>query len=448
MVDAQPKNRRTLGLIFLTVFMDIVGFAVIIPMFPDLLRHYLESEGSQGTLVGSAVDAARWLAGTEPRPELVAVLFGGLLSAGFSLLQFICSPLWGSLSDRIGRRPVLVATLLVNLFAYILWIFAGQFWIFLLSRALCGLAAGNIAVASAAAADITERANRSRGMAVVGIAIGLGFLFGPVIGGFSAGFSLPYLEVGASALALNPFSFPAAVSAVLAALNLLLVWLLFPETLPATGRATESRGAFLGLFRTPPGGIRRASFANLAYQVAFTGMENTVVFLTAALFLFGPQDNAWLFLSNGLCLITAQGLAGRFLVRRFGERAIAGLGFATGTVALFAIGLIPYPEPGAVAASSLLVPFFAATGLLAFSTGLILPSLSSLVSLYSPPEEQGRNLGILRSAGALARIVGPIAAGYTFFHTGSHQAVYIAGALLLLPGWWLIKTLPVPSAQG
>jgi MFS family permease len=117
MVDAQPKNRRTLGLIFLTVFMDIVGFAVIIPMFPDLLRHYLESEGSQGTLVGSAVDAARWLAGTEPRPELVAVLFGGLLSAGFSFLQFICSPLWGSLSDRIGRRPVLVATLLVNLFA-------------------------------------------------------------------------------------------------------------------------------------------------------------------------------------------------------------------------------------------------------------------------------------------------------------------------------------------
>ena len=135
-------------------------------------------------------------------------------------------------------------------------------------------------------------------------------------------------------------------------------------------------------------------------------------------------------------------------MRRFGERAIAGLGFATGTVALFAIGLIPYPEPGAGAVSSLLVPFFAATGLLAFSTGLILPSLSSLVSLYSPPEEQGRNLGILRSAGALARIVGPIAAGYTFFHTGSHQAVYIAGALLLLPGWWLIKTLPAPSAQG
>ena len=99
-------------------------------------------------------------------------------------------------------------------------------------------------------------------------------------------------------------------------------------------------------------------------------------------------------------------------------------------------------------AGSLLLPFFAATGLLAFSTGLILPSLSSLVSLYSPPDEQGRNLGILRSAGALARILGPVAAAYAFFHTGSHQGVYLAGALLLLPGFWLVRTLPAPSAKG
>lgn len=448
MADATTRHRRALALIFLTVFMDIVGFAVIIPMFPALLGHYLGAEGGEGTLVGAAVDAARWLAGAEPRPELVAVLFGGILSAGFSLLQFLFSPLWGGLSDRVGRRPVLLATLAGNVGAYLLWVVAGQFWVFLLSRALCGLAAGNIAVASASAADITDRANRSRGMAVVGVAIGLGFLFGPVIGGLAAGWTLPHAAVGAPALALHPFSVPALVSAALAFANLALVWAFFPETLPPSGRASESRGAFLGLFRAPAGGVRRASFANLAYQVAFTGMENTVVFLTAALFLFGPRDNAWLFLSNGLCLVLAQGLAGRFLVRRAGERAVASIGFATGAVALLAIGLIPYPAPGAPAADSLLLPFFAATGLLAFSTGLILPSLSSLVSLYSPPDEQGRNLGILRSAGALARILGPVAAAYAFFHTGSHQGVYLAGALLLLPGFWLVRTLPAPSAKG
>ncbi len=448
MADAPTLRRRALGLIFLTVFMDIVGFAVIIPMYPALLGHYLASEGGPGTIMGGLVDAARWLAGGEPRPELVAVLLGGVLSAAFSLLQFLFSPIWGGLSDRVGRRPVLVATLAGNVLAYLLWVVSGHFWIFVLSRALCGLFAGNIAVASAAAADITPREERAKGMAVVGVAIGLGFLFGPVIGGLASVWVLPHDPDPTTALALHPFSGAALVSAFLAVANLALVWRLFPETLGAADRSADGRSGFLGLLRAPAGGVRRASFANLAYQVAFTGMETTVVFLTAALFLYAPRDNAWLFLSNGLCLVAAQGLAGRFAVRRFGERAVATLGFVTGAVALAAIALIPYPPPGAPAQAGLVPLFFAATGLLAFSTGLILPSLSSLVSLYSPPDEQGRNLGILRSAGALARIVGPVAAAYVFFHTGTHQWVYAAGALLLLPGLWLVRTLPEPSADG
>jgi len=448
MADASSSRRRALGLIFLTVFMDIVGFAVIIPMYPALLGHYLSAEGGSGNLIGGVLDAARWLAGGEPRPELVAVLLGGVLSAAFSLLQFLFSPLWGGLSDRTGRRPVLVATLAGNVLAYLLWVVSGHFWLFVLSRGLCGLFAGNIAVASAAAADITSREDRAKGMAVVGVAIGLGFLFGPVIGGLASAWVLPHAAVPASSLALHPFSGAALVSAVLAVANLVLVWRFFPETLVAADRSTDTRSGFLGLLRAPAGGVRRASLANLAYQVAFTGMETTVVFLTAAIFLYGPRDNAWLFLSNGLCLVAAQGLAGRFAVRRFGERAVASLGFVTGAVALAAIAFIPYPPPGAPAAEGLIPLFFGATGLLAFSTGLILPSLSSLVSLYSPPDEQGRNLGILRSAGALARIVGPVAAAYVFFHTGTHQWVYAAGALLLLPGLWLVRTLPAPSANG
>lgn len=448
-MTARPDpTRRVLGLIFLTVFMDIVGFAVVIPMFPSLLEHYLQTEGGEGSLVSRLVEAARWLAGTEPRPELVAVLFGGVLSTLFSSLQFVFSPIWGGLSDRIGRRSVLLGTLAGNAFSYALWIFAGEFWVFVVSRLICGMSAGNIAVASAAAADITDRANRTKGMAVVGVAIGLGFLVGPVIGGLASLWVLPHDSLGGSALGLNPFSGAAIVSASLALLNLLLVWRLFPETLPAAGRTTESRPTFFALLRVGDGGVRRASHANLLYQIAFTGMETTVVFLTAALFFFSPADNAWLFLVNGLCLIFAQGLASRVLVRRIGERATARIGFITGVFALSAIALIPYPAPGSPALSHLIVPFFAATGLLAFSTGLILPSLSSLVSLYSHPDEQGRNLGILRSAGALARIVGPMTAAYAFFHTGSHQGVYLAAALLLIPGIWLINRLPEPVASA
>lgn len=447
MADRSNPSRRVLGLIFLTVFMDIVGFAVVIPMFPSLLEHYLRTEGAAGSLVAAMVDAARWLAGGEPRPALVAVLFGGVLSTLFSTLQFIFSPIWGGLSDRIGRRPVLLGTLAGNALSYALWVVAGEFWVFVVSRLLCGMSAGNIAVASAAAADVTDRANRTKGMAVVGVAIGLGFLVGPVIGGLASLWVLPHADA-AGALGLNPFSGAAIVSASLAALNLLLVWRLFPETLRVADRAAEARPTFFALARVGDGGVRRASLANLLYQVAFTGMETTVVFLTAALFLFTPADNAWLFLTNGLCLILAQGLAGRFLGRRIGERATARIGFATGAVALAAISLIPYPAPGAPALSHLVVPFFAATGLLAFSTGLILPSLSSLVSLYSHPDEQGRNLGILRSAGALARIFGPMTAAYAFFHTGTHQGVYLVGALLLIPGFWMIGRLPAPAASA
>ncbi len=442
-------NRHILGMIFLTVLMDIIGFAIIIPMFPSLLTHYLHAEGTAGSLVSVMADLAKSIAGTEPRPELVAVLFGGLLSAVFSGLQFVFSPFWGALSDRIGRRPVLVATLCGNMFAYVLWIFSGQFWVLLVSRVLCGLAAGNIAVASAAAADITDRENRTKGMAVVGVAIGLGFLLGPVIGGFASLWVLPHAVENIPALALNPFSGPAIVAAGMATANFLIVWRFFPETHTKKGLNTESRPTFFAIARVQDGGVRRASVANLLYQIAFTGMENTVVFLTAALFLFLPQDNAWLFLSNGLCLMIAQGVAARVLVKRIGERAVAGLGFLTGSVALAAIAFIPYPEVGQTAMEWKSL-FFIATGLLAFSTGLILPSLSALVSLYSSPDQQGRNLGILRSAGALARIVGPLAAAYVFFRMGTHQWVYLAGAILMAPGLWMITRLPNPrgSAAG
>lgn len=443
-MDAPKKpSRHVLGMIFLTVLMDIIGFAVIIPMFPRLLDHYLQAEGSSGTLVSQMVGWASSLAGSHSDPMLRAVLFGGLLSALFSGLQFVCSPFWGALSDRIGRRPVLVATLLGNTLAYVLWVFAGQFWVLVLSRVFCGLAAGNIAVASAAAADITDRESRTKGMAVVGVAIGLGFLLGPVIGGFSSSWVLPHATADIPAFALNPFSGPAIIAAVLAAANFLIVWRAFPETLPAKGRAGERRPTFFAIARVRDGGVRRASLANLLYQVAFTGMENTVVFLTAALFLFSPQDNAWLFLSNGLCLMLAQGVASRLLVRRIGERAVAGIGFVTGMVALGAVAFIPY-RPLLDETAPWQPLFFAATGLLAFSTGLILPSLSALVSLYSDPDEQGRNLGILRSAGALARIVGPLAAAYAFFHTGTHQWVYLAGAALMVPGVWMVTRLPDP----
>ena len=441
---AASVQRRTLGLIFLTVFMDIVGFSIIIPLFPELLTHYIGVEGSNGTLVGALRSAAVWIGGDD-KSLLLPVLFGGLLSSLYSGLQFIFSPIWGALSDRFGRRRILTITLAGNALSYVLWIFAGQFWVVVLTRLVSGMMAGNIAVASAAAADITDEKERTKGMAVVGIAIGLGFVFGPVIGGLAS--KVPYIPGQADgSFALNPFSVPAAIAASMALLNFLLVVKFFPETLAPERRASADakRPSVFDLATVRSSAVRRTSFANLVYQVAFTGMENTIVFLTALLFSYKAPDNMWLFLINGGCMIFAQGLA-RQLVKRLGQRKVVMLGMLIAAVAFVWVALIPATL--AAEGSGAKTSFYIGLGLISFATGLILPSVSALVSLYSDASEQGRNLGILRSAGSLARVIGPITAALLYFHFGSHFWVYLGGALLMLPAIWIVRGLPDPSSE-
>ena len=457
-------QRRTLGLIFLTVFMDIVGFSIIIPLFPHLLDHYIRTEGSAGTLIGSLNSAAEWMGGDTVFKK--TVLFGGLLSTLYSLLQFVFSPIWGALSDRLGRRRILTITLAGNALSYLLWIFAAQFWLVVVTRLISGMMAGNIAVASAAAADITDEKERTKGMAVVGIAIGMGFVFGPVIGGLASSVQFDTITIlnffginpaffqfahgtFLDSFGINPFSVPAAIAASLALLNFLLVWKFFPETLAPERRAAADakRPSVFDLATVRSSAVRRTSFANLVYQVAFTGMENTIVFLTLALFAYSPRDNAWLFLFNGACMIFAQGLA-RQLVKRLGQRKVVMLGMLIAAVAFVCVALIPTPTPATPSPAWSEGAFYLGLGLISFATGLILPSVSALVSLYSDSSEQGRNLGILRSAGSLARVIGPVTAALLYFHFGSHFWVYLGGALLMLPAIWIVRGLPDPASEG
>jgi MFS family permease len=443
-VSPPSPQRRILGLIFLTVFMDIVGFSIIIPLFPHLLDHYIR-EGSAGTLIGSLNSAAEWMGGDTVFKK--TVLFGGLLSTLYSLLQFVFSPIWGALSDRLGRRRILTITLAGNALSYLLWIFAAQFWVVVVTRLISGMMAGNIAVASAAAADITDEKDRTKGMAVVGIAIGLGFVFGPVIGGLASSVQFAHGAAEGS-FGLNPFSVPAAIAASLALLNFLLVVKFFPETLAPERRASADakRPSIFDLATVRSSAVRRTSFANLVYQVAFTGMENTIVFLTFALFVYSPRDNAWLFLFNGACMIFAQGLA-RQLVKRLGQRKVIILGMLIASVAFVCVALIPTPAPATSSPAWSEGAFYLGLGLISFATGLILPSVSALVSLYSGADEQGRNLGILRSAGSLARVIGPVTAALLYFHFGSHFWVYLGGALLMLPAIWIVRGLPDPAVE-
>jgi MFS family permease len=285
-------------------------------------------------------------------------------------------------------------------------------------------------------------------MAVVGVAIGLGFVFGPVIGGLASSVQFAHGPVVGS-FGLNPFSVPAAIAAGLALVNFLLVVKFFPETLAPERRAAADakRPSVFDLATVRSSAVRRTSFANLVYQVAFTGMENTIVFLTLALFAYSPRDNAWLFLFNGACMIFAQGLA-RQLVKRLGQRKVVILGMLIAAVAFVGVALIPTPTPATPSPAWSKGAFYLGLGLISFATGLILPSVSALVSLYSDSSEQGRNLGILRSAGSLARVIGPVTAALLYFHFGSHFWVYLGGALLMLPAIWIVRGLPDPESEG
>jgi MFS family permease len=420
--------------VLLTVFLDMVGFSILFPIFPALLEHYLAREGPDSA-IGRLVEALRPLAAGDA--NAVAALFGGVLGSLYSVLQFLFAPVWGGLSDRIGRRPTLLVTLLGTLLGYVLWIFAGSFGLLVASRLLCGIAAGNIATASAVIADVTAGKDRARGMGLLGMSIGLGFILGPVVCLLALALA-PETDLGSSAwqsgLARNPFSAPAAASALLAAVNLAWVALRFRETLALEQRG-ESRHARV---LNPLAQARRLAFPGLArtnaitflFYAAFSGMEFTLTFLAAERLGYGVHDNVTLFVFAGLVIALVQGGLVRRLVPRLGERAVARLGLCALVPGFGAIGL---------AHSEGLL--YAGLFLMATGSALAMPALSSLASRYAPSDRQGLALGTNRSFGSLARAVGPLGSSLLYWRLGS-GASYALGALLLV--WPLVLCFALP----
>jgi MFS family permease len=435
---AARAPRATVPIVLLTVFLDMVGFSILFPIFPELLAHYLDREGPESAL-GRLVALLGELAGGDG--NAVAALFGGVLGSVYSLLQFLFAPVWGGLSDRIGRRPTLLVTLFGTLAGALLWIFAGSFALLVAARLLAGIAAGNLATASAVVADVTEGKDRARGMGLVGMAIGLGFILGPLVclgalQAFPAGAG-PW----AGGLARHPFSAPAMASALLAALNLVWVAARFRETLPPERRG-ESRHArvwnpFAQARRLAIPGLARVNFVTFLFYAAFSGMEFTLTFLAAERLGFRTRDNAVMFVFAGLVIALVQGGLVRRLVPRLGERRVARIGLALLVPGFLALGFArrtPHLYLGLLG--------------MAVGSALAMPALSSLASRYAPFDRQGLALGTNRSLGSLARAVGPIASSLLYWRVGS-AASYGLGALLLLwPLGLCLRLPPVPDGTG
>ena len=433
------KGRNRLGIIFLTLFLDLVGFSIIFPLFPAMLDYYLPSADGGSTLLGQLIaPLAAWAesSGAANPRFMTAVLFGGILGSLYSILQFICAPLWGAYSDRVGRRKVLLITISGLALSYIAWFFAASFWILVLARVLGGVMGGNLSVATAAVADSTTREKRSSGLAIIGIAFGLGFIVGPAIGGLLAKIDLTVIAPSMKAFGVNPFSMPALVSLILTTINLIWVYQRFKETLPVEKRGKmnpERKGlAVFRLFRCPEPATRRTNLVYLIYMIAFTGMEFTLTFLASERFNFTPAQNGGMFVFIGLILVLVQGGIVRRLASPVGEKRLALAGIAFGVAAFLALAI-----------AIQLGLFFGALALMAISIGLVSPTLSALVSLYSSESDQGANLGIFRSAGSLARAIGPLMAALVYFIYGS-QSAYLFGAIVVIFPLVMALKLPKP----
>lgn len=392
-------KRSPLLVIFITVFIDLVGFGIVIPVLPFY---------AEGTRFGAT-------------PREVGFLF-----ASYSVMQLIFAPVLGRLSDKFGRRPVLLISLLGTGLGFLILGFATTLWMLFLGRIIDGISGGNISTAQAYIADITTKENRAKGMGLIGAAFGLGFVFGPAIGGILSrwGINVPFLFAGGLAFA-----------------NAILLYFTLPETVtadhPARNSAATGRG-WKNLFEAL--GKPQLAFVLTIYFlsiVAFSIMTTTFSLFLMFRLGFDAWHNGWMFAFVGIVSAIIQGgLIGR-LVKRFGEPLLVIVGAFLFSASLFAT---PFVGPAVGLLGILLIASVSSVG-----NALMAPSLNSLASKSASAKEQGTVLGVTQSVASLARAVGPAIAAFAIYsvvaYVGFDRQVHHMSDISILRTFWTAATI-------
>jgi len=392
-------------ILFLIVFIGLVGFGIILPLFP----FYAERFGAS--------------------PEVITWTM-----AAFTLAQAFATPIWGRISDAYGRRLVLILTMFGSAWAYVMLAYADELWLVILSRVFGGLMAGNISTAFAYVTDITTEENRAAGLGKVGAALGLGFIFGPAIGGLLAG----------PEVATANYMLPALASAGVSIVAMFGAIIFLPESLdeqhrkPLFGRAggTGGKGHGMSLARIHRGALIQLLIIALVFYTAMSQMESIFPLWANDLFQMGPRDIGGVFFFLGVISATMQGGLIGPLTRRFSEKSVAGFAGAS-----FAIGL------GLLVLASAdwqiwlgLVPF-------AIGVGLFNPTVSSMVSKTAAKNERGAVMGQYQAASAMGRVLGPAMSGILYSKI-SVAAPFALGALIIVPALILIGRFHLPGDES
>ena len=402
MTTRPTASLSALAVLFSVVFINLVGFGLVVPLLP---------------FYGQSLHAPAWQ---------VSLMF-----SAYSLGQFFAEPFWGRLSDRIGRKPVLLMTVLANAAGYLMLAFAPTIWAAIAIRLFTGLGAGNISTVQGYVADVTPPEKRAGRMGLIGAAFGLGFIVGPGLGGL-----LTHKELGRLGYQLPIFT--AAGLCLLAALGVVL---LLKESRAKADPAAK-RPPFLGGVHEAMGNpvVSRVLLVTLIYMAGFSGMESTFGFWTEARYGWGAREVGYSFMAVGIVSTICQGLLAGRLARRFGEARVLAVGclmFGTGLVGQIVIGrLLPadaalvLPFLSRPVHGDLLVPVMMGFG--AFGMAITMPNISALISRSVDPDRQGAMLGLNMASSSAARIFGPIVAGAIFSGIG-HDWPFLIGAMLTVP---------------
>ena len=369
-------NRKAIFTIFTIILTDLIGFGIIIPLLPTL-SDKLNIHGY-------------WL---------------GLLVASYALAQFVSAPILGNLSDRYGRKPILIISKAGTVIAYIMFAFAGNFPILLLSRLIDGFTGGNITAARAYISDITTKENRSRGMAIIGISFGLGFILGPALGGI-------FYSIGGSQ------TLPALVGAGLCLFSLILTQLFLDES-HREGQVINHRPFsiknFLEIFKHPV--IQQILIVQFIVMLAMSGFQTTLSFFTDSLFAFSPQNNSYLFVYLGVISLIAQGYLSSHKSKDIH-------GYAKVGVIIYAIGT------GLIAISPNVWFMFFAVAVSSIGSSLFSVFLPTLLSTVDSKDPEGEIMGAYEGISSLARVVGPALFGSLVI--SFPRPIYFASALITL----------------
>ncbi|KDE08560.1 hypothetical protein, variant [Microbotryum lychnidis-dioicae p1A1 Lamole] len=471
------SSKRIVRIVFFALVCDLLAFTMPLPLFPRLIDNFVLEESKfapfSPTLLSRTLHFVRTLraklfsySSLAPlTPQSTArwdlTLLGGLLSSLFSLCQFVISPHLGALSDRYGRRPVLLASMLGNLISALLWLFANHFGVYALSRLVGGLSEGNVQLSIAAITDVTSPEERSRSLALVGVAFSLAFTLGPSLGAYFASRVVGRVQritVAGHQLEINSYAVPALVTFVLLSIETLYLALRLPETrwwkedqaeedkasaASAPKSVADEKAAAAALKRTPAkrqARLKELQWLHFGFLFFFSGAEFTLTFLTYTLFDYTNAQNGRLLGYIGVLASLLQGgYVRRMKSSTSGPPRLVRTGIWTCFISLVLLAILPHVgsmSPTSRFSNANIFLYSAATGF-AYVSSTVVTSLTALVSfetdsdvenVKSGKKSHGEALGKFRSSGQLGRALGPLISTMVYFVWGPTWA-YALGSI-------------------